>query len=759
MTGPRATAIRCAGLLLLLVAPLTFFGPAFLRNGILEGENDMAWFLAHAHLKSSLILEGRFPIWTPWEALGLPLAALPHMSLWYPPNAVFLLLDLGRAAAAHLALHLLLGAGAAYLLAREVGAGRAGAFLAAAAASGGGLYVNLRFSGHVDTFTSIPFFHLGIAAALRSWRTGRLRWDVLTAWAFAALLVQMRLEVILMGVYLTAAVVAFHPVPSGAARGRGAQCIRLVGAGALGAAVAAVQLFPLIELARLSIRGDVAGAGFAARYAMPPQQLAGLIVPNLFGSAADGTYWGASPFSEQWIYAGVVPCLVAAAGLRASASARFWIVVGATGALLMIGPVTPVFEGVVRALPFLSWLRNPTRYALLLFTALWILLALGFDRLHDDAALRRRTSRGALLLAAAGLAGAGILAFAPVASLPARYFSLGAVHAFRPAIAGLLRCALAAALAAGILRLESRRPGALAAGLAVLVVADLASIGAPLHRVRSFETYFGERPVAAALRGLLRPGERYLRLSGGEWYLQDYPLRRLPSVSAYGPSIPRRFFELVAAANGEAHPAPAWDLDGVVPRRLSSPLFPLFGARYVLSGETVAGTAPVYRDRGSVVSILPDTLPFAFSLPLSAVRPAASEADAVRILSEPSFDPRSEAVAEMSAAGRGETASVTAASWTRVSPSRIDALVEADDAFLVVLEGHHPGWTAAVDGAAADVVPANLALLGVPLPGPGPHRVRLVFRPVSLLLGAAVSAAGVLLSLLALVRGGGEGRG
>src|SRR6185369_13070447 len=71
-----------------------------------------------------------------------------------------------------------------------------------------------------------------------------------------------------------------------------------------------------------------------------------------------------------------------------------------------------------------------------------------------------------------------------------------------------------------------------------------------------------------------------------------------------------------------------------------------------------------------------------------------------------------------------------AATYSRPAPERM--VLEADagptPAVLFVSEAHHPWWRARVDGAPAEVLRAQLALMAVRIP-PGPHRVELELRP------------------------------
>ncbi len=72
---------------------------------------------------------------------------------------------------------------------------------------------------------------------------------------------------------------------------------------------------------------------------------------------------------------------------------------------------------------------------------------------------------------------------------------------------------------------------------------------------------------------------------------------------------------------------------------------------------------------------------------------------------------------------------------------------------LVMNDTWYPGWVATVDDQPAKVLEVYGALRGIVVP-PGPHRVRMVFRPVSVYLGVALTVLGLALAaLLARTRG------
>lgn len=72
--------------------------------------------------------------------------------------------------------------------------------------------------------------------------------------------------------------------------------------------------------------------------------------------------------------------------------------------------------------------------------------------------------------------------------------------------------------------------------------------------------------------------------------------------------------------------------------------------------------------------------------------------------------------------------------------------IEADmkcTGMLVLSDNEYPGWRATVDGRAAEILPAYLSMRGVVVP-PGRHRIEMDYRPLSVYLGAAFTALGLI---------------
>ena len=78
---------------------------------------------------------------------------------------------------------------------------------------------------------------------------------------------------------------------------------------------------------------------------------------------------------------------------------------------------------------------------------------------------------------------------------------------------------------------------------------------------------------------------------------------------------------------------------------------------------------------------------------------------------------------------------------------RIRTSLDEGPGFLVLADAFHPGWTAEVDGAPAEVLAANYAFRAVPV-ARGTHEVVFRFTPKSFLVGRASTGAAMLLLLV-----------
>jgi hypothetical protein len=192
------------------------------------------------------------------------------------------------------------------------------------------------------------------------------------------------------------------------------------------------------------------------------------------------------------------------------------------------------------------------------------------------------------------------------------------------------------------------------------------------------------------------------------------------NIGGFEAIIPRHYVAFSDAAGSRISPAGRT----LQFTRFDSPLLDFVGLRHVLFPGALSmpsrfrrlddfGTVTLFENRAA--------LPRARMIP--EVRIAKDEAEAERLLRDPKFDPRREAVVESDRPLPGSEGEVT---W-RGAAIHVKA---AKPGTLVVADTDYPGWEATIDGRPTPILRANVAFRAVEIPA-GEHVVEFRFRPAS----------------------------
>ena len=721
--------------------------------------------------------EGRLPGWNPFLFEGsfqLPALYPPDLlhALWPSPVFVSWLLTL----------HLPLAALAAYWLARELGASRAGAFLAGAVYALSGFALScLNLYVFLQALALAPFVAGLLRRAARDGGRAIPGAAAVLALALSTLAVEFVFQAVLVGIALG---LALSP-------GRTALA-RLAVALALGVGLAGLPVALTVSLVPETARG----AGFAPEVALAnalhPAVLVQALLPGLFGlpQAPAEAFWGGRFFSKGLpyflsLYLGPLTLALAAVGAfvlprRVRAVLVVLAVLGLLYALGERGGLAPF----VARLPLAGTFRFPTKALLLPHIA--VAMAAGF------AVERLRAGRAwAWLAAAAGLAAAAAVAVAVLlaAASPGFVAWTGVVQSYWPTVVGVARhdagvvvlLAVAVGAAAFAVGRGILRPGRAVALVTALAVADLARAGAGLNP-QVHPSFFDPLPEIATLR--------LDDLDGGRVF--SYGLDHSPvfrellgrggkDLTLTGLYLHRQILGPYANVIDRVEAAEANDLTAFVPRereltpeayapRRAGQLLPWLrnaGVARVLSldplsdPELVPLAAVPVGPPGVAIHVYGfDTWPRA-SLACRAT-PVKSREEALARPYRKGFDPwREVALEEQGGEGPDDALPATCTkgrarrtSWT-AGEERYEVETNAS-AYLVVRASHARGWRAFVDGVPAPVLRANGKHRAVAV-NAGRHEVVLRYEAPGYTVGVAVS----LLSLLAacfLVLAGGRRR-
>ena len=144
-------------------------------------------------------------------------------------------------------------------------------------------------------------------------------------------------------------------------------------------------------------------------------------------------------------------------------------------------------------------------------------------------------------------------------------------------------------------------------------------------------------------------------------------------------------------------------------------------------------------------------LPRGFLVPASGIRVLPRDERQLDGVRDPAFDPATSVILpeppNFTKSPSGAVPRTSRVSALREGVDEMNLRAEVTEpSVLVVSQTYYPGWQALVDGIGMPLLRADYALVGVGL-APGTHDVRLVYRPTTLFVGAAISLLGAVVTL------------
>lgn len=759
----------------LVVLVMLLWAPILAGNSLFGGDRSR-WVLPALAVVREALAHHELPVWNRYVGLGFATTNDPLYGFGYPLNWLMLLGDPSRAQSLVAGLHVLIAGLATMGLARLLGAGLAGSFVAGVGFAFSGVTISLTSAGLLLHAAALaPCVALAMAWALRSPRHPALRLGVAAFVAGGALL-QGEVFVWCMAALVGAVVSAAAPAsPDATPRSKRVGVGVVMASLALGVTLASAMTVPVALGARESERGGALPLARAEIGSLHPLRILEFAAPGAYFPL--GQVDGARPVVGERRLNGrnLIESVYLGAALLALALCapgrgrrRENLLAAATFALLLVamGHHTPAHRLWRLVLVPFSRMRFPERYMIPVALLVALLAGLGLRRLRsEEGALRWPPALLALALTAA--------------SFVVPWAFGGAAHSANLVTSAREAC-VTGATAAFLLALAAwwsgRRPTAATVGVVAVVTLDLFLRCLPL--VESAPASLldpprdGARTVLAdaRLRREVAPprvlwSERMLSgfANGLSAYELEYLLRRTLMFST--PSV----WGIATVNPYDVGLPPSWQRVWDRFRRNPWPLLRFTGARWIVFNDLVEGGANVYaHDIKPWQELNPGVLAMDF-VPSSRVFLAHE----VRVVTG---DHPERALDE--SVTRGALTLVSAPLPRALSPATgpegcalvthratrvvFDCVVTAP-ALAVAREQFHPGWSATVDAVPAPILRANTVMRAVLL-SPGRHRVVMTFRAPGLRAGVTISAL-ALLACLSLVGYGAwrsrvrEGRG
>lgn len=379
-----------------LAALASLYFSQALGGAFLLTERDLGvYFIPPRHLWVEILKGGEFPLWNPYSYSGHPLLATLQPGIFYPVNLIFFALPFDLAFNWSIIIHFFLAGIFTYALVRELNGGKWASLVSAIAFMLGGYM----FSAHnvMSTLFSAAWTPLAVFLFLRSVRRGSFGYAMLAGIIMTVMFTGGGIEVFL-GTFGLIAVLAFFPGVfdfDSEARARPVKrASLLLTTAAVFVSLAAVQLFPFIELARHSTRAGGLAFHEATTWSLDVKDFVQFLIPDPFGYGVnEEKYWA----NQSWlktIYIGAVPFVLSVFFfMKARRRAVPLILLTLVFLGLSMGRNFFFYQYLHAWLPFFDKFRYPVKFLFAPFLFLSVVAGLGCDALMDGV---KKKGRGEL---------------------------------------------------------------------------------------------------------------------------------------------------------------------------------------------------------------------------------------------------------------------------------------------------------------------------------------------------------------------------
>lgn len=749
--------------LLLAFAPIALLSKVLFSHGCLFGSDFALYFFpVKQFIRHSITTRGALPFWNPFQFSGTPFIANIQAAMFYPPGFLFYLMRADHAYVWTVILHCLLGSASMYAFVRDLNIKPAGALLAALVFMFNGYFMAHLYAGHLTLVQNYVWLPLILLFLNRFFKTGRFIW---TVWAGLFLGIQILGGFPQVAFYTILAVAGFSlfRIPSAFKTSRRQGLRGILGPAVVlgvGFLLAAVQLLPTLELTARSGRAGGVGYAFATMDSLHPKMLFSFLVPDLFGSPVDQTFY-LSPrdwyFWETCAYAGILPLVLALIGtvrFERAGPVRWFFPVLALGALfLAFGKYNPIYPLVFK-LPGFHHFRIPAQILYLYVFAIAVMSGVGIHRLGNcSVSMLRLLSFSLLGVGAVLVFLLGAMLLEPYGFF-SRLFTLAAQEPVGTAIVSRLpekltlvfsrtgAAVFCTALLLLILQKKKIAVRAVEIAALALVVVDLGSYAVAFVKPYGYAVPPEKRALVQTLKNATSSGRAMV--TGHDWQLNDGTLYRFASIDGYDPLLLRSMMTYLQASQGL--PPDRQVITTGFLKNHRAKLLRLLNLKYRVANRRLIE--------------IPGALPRAFLVEKALYVPAPR---VLETMAKEDFDPRSvvvfeskqprfESPADGGAEFRGDCR-ITDYDYEHIS---LNAWCNRA-CYLVLSEIAYPGWRARVDGKRVPIRRGDYLFRVIAL-DKGEHRIAMDFVSQPFRIGLGISVVTLIASFAALLWGSGRRR-
>ena len=553
----------------------------------------------------------------------------------------------------------------------------------------------------------------------------------------------------------------------------------------IGMVIGAVQLIPMLEYSKYSIRDTGLSYDIATMHSLPGYAMITFLVPEFYGRG--NLYWGFwknSSFTEQYIYIGLVTLMlliIALFFIRKNKYATIFSIIAAFSLLFSLGKYTP-FYSIFYSLPLFNSFRAPVRMMVFFVFSAAVISGFSLDRITELDEEKKKILKKIIL--AIGL----ILIIAAIFTLIAYLYSEQVIRfgndlvknlyeknisasritrnnlsldyflnlipsIFKNIISsiGIFLIITSSILLAFYFWLESMmRAKHLKLLLLLILVFELFIFSSKFVAPGKFEEKFATSPIIDAIKNdneifRVLSLRNYQSKDNLPQYLATY--NNIQLASGCDAIFLKKYAEYSCLYGNCEIKA-----DACIPIQevKYTKMIDLLNIKYVVSTKELDENMFefVLNYNGANLYKNKNYLARAFFVP--KIEYSENKEETLRMIADAKFNPKVYAIiegneSEVSTLGKGDYKGLNIANYTQNK-----VLIEeefADEGFVVLNDVNYPGWKAYVDGKEVKLYNTDYILKGIYV-DEGKHSIEFVYRPLSYKAGLYTSLIGFILAII-----------
>ncbi|MBS3095417.1 YfhO family protein [Candidatus Woesearchaeota archaeon] len=321
-------------------------------------------------------------LWNSDVYSGTPFIGSPLTTMFYPISIIFYFVPFHKAIAYVMALNLFLIVVFFYLYLRLIRISRFSAMFSVAIFVFSGMVV--LWAGIMSFINALMWFPLLLYFLERAIQEKRLVFGFLIGLVFGIQILGSGPQIFLYSAFVLFLYGALRLIYERKGLVRVSWIFAI--AAVIGILIGSVQLLPMLEYTKYSIRGSGLGYETATMHSLPGYALITFLMPEFYGRG--GLYWGFwknSSFAEQYIYVGLttlVLLLIAIFFVRKNKYAAIFAIIALFSLLFSLGKYTPFYR-IFYSLPLFDSFRAPVRMMIFFVFSSAVISGFSLDALKE----------------------------------------------------------------------------------------------------------------------------------------------------------------------------------------------------------------------------------------------------------------------------------------------------------------------------------------------------------------------------------------